>query len=959
MAAEASKPVVECLDVDNYATWRILMKYVLISKGLWAAVESDTVEHEADQKALATIGLYVKEHHLSTLERCGTAKRAWMELERVYQAKSNARKLQLRMQLSQLKMGATEPLTKYVSRAKEIQAQLRAAGQDVADTEIAWSVMSGLPSAYATMANAQDRHAGPGRPSNHPGGKSKGPCFHCGILGHHKFECRKLAQERSQQQQQRRADQQRPRRQQQRPHQRFAAAIALSASAGPPCLGPPSSGRGGVLNTRWSSQNRISRRSHNICRSSCSTSQGSDSSQRWVLDTGASCHLTHDSSVLLDPYLLKEAITITFGNGGTGKATTAGHVLLVHTPNGPFILRDVLHVPGAAEQLLSVRQATRRGLSFKFMADACEIWQGDQVLATAPCHGDSVYTLTGRAEQAHVARVSKESPQLWHQRFGHLGYDNLARLQTKDMVTGIATTANDFKAAGAGPPCEPCALGKAQRAPFKASGDSASSSKLELLHTDVCGPLPVTSLGGSKYFVTILDDYTKSSTVHTLAHKSETAAAVKATITQLETQGGTRVRRLRCDNGSEYINQELKAFCASKGIMLETTVRYSPEQNGAAERLNRTLLDKVRPMLEDAHLPKSLWAEALATANYLRNRSPVSGCDKTPIELLTGIKPDVSHLRIFGTSCYAHIPKQLRNKLAPTSEPGRLIGYPPGTKGYKILLDSASSSAATSPSTKDLATWSTIPAPCCPHGATPSPSATTRRAPRPWERRTTAVRRRSRSKHRRRRRWQMAHGATLSERQRNARHLCGSWTAAAPPTAQAHLAVITEPTTLEEALASEQAPFWRQAMDEEYASLLDNNTWTLERTPQGVNPIPVKWVFKIKRDSTGAVERYKARLVAKGFRQREGIDYEEVFAPVSKFTTLRTLLSIAATNDYEIHQLDIKTAFLNGELEEEVYIQLLTGGIYKGSKSSKFALEAVLNRSGVEEHIPGIYLGYS
>ena len=148
------------------------------------------------------------------------------------------------------------------------------------------------------------------------------------------------------------------------------------------------------------------------------------------------------------------------------------------------------------------------------------------------------------------------------------------------------------------------------------------------------------------------------------------------------------MRRLRCDNGSEYINQELKALCASKGIMLETTVRYSPEQNGAAERLNRTLLDKVRPMLEDAHLPKSLWAEALATANYLRNRSPVNGRDKTPIELLTGTKPDVSHLRIFGTSCYALIPKQLRNKLAPTSEPGRLIGYPPGTKGYKILLDS-------------------------------------------------------------------------------------------------------------------------------------------------------------------------------------------------------------------------------------------------------------------------------
>ena len=139
------------------------MKYVLISKGLWAAVESDTVEHEADQKALATNGLYVKEHHLSTLERCGTAKRAWMELERVYQAKSNARKLQLRMQLSQLKMGATEPLTKYVSRAKEIQAQLRAAGQDVADTDFfvpTWLASSrhpSLPPSFAAEKKAAQR----------------------------------------------------------------------------------------------------------------------------------------------------------------------------------------------------------------------------------------------------------------------------------------------------------------------------------------------------------------------------------------------------------------------------------------------------------------------------------------------------------------------------------------------------------------------------------------------------------------------------------------------------------------------------------------------------------------------------------------------------------------------------------------------------------------------------------
>ena len=137
----------------------------------------------------------------------------------------------------------------------------------------------------------------------------------------------------------------------------------------------------------------------------------------------------------------------------------------------------------------------------------------------------------------------------------------------------------------------------------------------------------------------------------------------------------------------------------------------------------------------------------------------------------------------------------------------------------------------------------------------------------------------------------------------------------------AHLAVINEPSTLDEALMSEQSELWQQAMNEEMTSLLKNNTWTLEYPPCGITPIPVKWVFKVKRDGAGNVERFKARLVAKGFRQREGIDYDEVFAPVSKYTTLRTLLALAATKDLEIHQLDIKTAFLNGELEEDAWIQ--------------------------------------
>jgi hypothetical protein len=136
-----------------------------------------------------------------------------------------------------------------------------------------------------------------------------------------------------------------------------------------------------------------------------------------------------------------------------------------------------------------------------------------------------------------------------------------------------------------------------------------------------------------------------------------------------------------------------------------------------------------------------------------------------------------------------------------------------------------------------------------------------------------------------------------------------------------NIITISEPETLEEALNSEYAEFWKAAMDDEFKSLLENNTWILEEPPSGVKPIPVKWVFKVKKDATGHFERFKARLVVKGFKQQEGIDYNEVFAPVSKYVTVRTLMAKAAAEDLDLHQIDIKTAFLHGNLEETIYMK--------------------------------------
>ena len=576
---------------------------------------------------------------------------------------------------------------------------------------------------------------------------------------------------------------------------------------------------------------------------------------RWVLDTGASRHMTSNKSILLNSRPVTEDITITFGNGGTGRATAVGEVLL-HTSDATFLLKDVLYIPEALENLISVRHAAKRGLEFNFRANSCEISLAGTRLAVASSTGDSIYYLTGRSEsstaESNSALVSrpKETARLWHERFGHLGYYNLAKLPS--MVTGIHTTADEFKKAASEDDgfCEQCVLGKQHRSPFQPS-ESATTRPLALVHTDLCGPLPVTSMGGSNYFVTLLDDYSKLSIVRPLGHKSDTAAVVKDTLKLLENQSGYRVQRLRCDNGTEYINNDLKTFCTDNGIKLETTVRYTPEQNGAAERLNRTLMDKVRPMLAATSLPKYLWAEAVVTANYVRNRSPVAGMHKTPYELFFGTKPDVSNLRTFGVRAYALIPKQLRNKLENTSEPGHFIGYPPGTKGYRILLDDGrviisrdvtfvESSGTTSPLapeadsiySSDEEDEEGVPVEVRPVagetvGGGPShppapPGVSTRQVPTLG---SSASNKRSK---------QGATDIPTSVQRDESYTITGHKRSLA---GSAHMAVINEPTTLEEALASEQAELWQHALNEEMASL-DRKSTRLNSSHSSVSRMP-------------------------------------------------------------------------------------------------------------------------
>jgi hypothetical protein len=217
----------------------------------------------------------------------------------------------------------------------------------------------------------------------------------------------------------------------------------------------------------------------------------------WVLDSGASRHITPNGNLLFNARPPPSDITITFGNGGTGKAKAVGDIML-HTSasSAPLVLTNVLHIPEASENLLSVRYSTQRGLTFTFTSSDCKIKHGDTILACAPSQNSDIYYLSGEcitpsmdafcatllkpaltATQAYAA-THKETPQLWHKRFGHLSYDNLAQLRARDLVTGISTTPDEFRSAGAGDLCESCVMGKQHRFPFQPSTSAAATRPL-------------------------------------------------------------------------------------------------------------------------------------------------------------------------------------------------------------------------------------------------------------------------------------------------------------------------------------------------------------------------------------------------------------------------------------------------------------------------------------------------
>lgn len=351
------------------------------------------------------------------------------------------------------------------------------------------------------------------------------------------------------------------------------------------------------------------------------------SKEDWYVDSGATANMS--------PFAENLTVTkqtsineIKCANDARLKVKQMGSGTFKALDGEQITVNDILHIPDISANLLSVYRMVCHGNKVIFDYDGCKIYnKSDKLIASCkPENGVYKLKLIAHEQQCLLTKQEESSAMLWHRRFGHLNFQTMMKL--RNSVNGISINDDDSEIKQ----CKIFPMAKQHREPFKTS-ETRSTKILELVHSDLCGPMENKSIGGAKYLLTFTDDFSRKTFVYFLKEKSQVLNKMVEFKNMMENQTDCRIKTFRTDNGTEYVTNDFKSFFIRNGIQHQLTCTYTPEQNGVAERANRTIIEKAKCMLLDGKLDVKFWAEACHAAAYLMNRTPRKRLDyKTPEE---------------------------------------------------------------------------------------------------------------------------------------------------------------------------------------------------------------------------------------------------------------------------------------------------------------------------------------
>ena len=701
----------------------------------------------------------------------------------------------------------------------------------------------------------------------------------------------------------------------------------------------------------------------------------------FVIDTAATVSVINKLEYFYNYWPTNK--TVIWGKAKSVQISYQGNVIL-RTNSYIYILKNVLYMPELGINILSTN--CLEDMVSTFYKDRAYIYTKDiytnrDIYSISPTSNISSRTtiftaikqaglykanldiLCPKGLERNLAILAIQTEQeakklatikLWHERLAHIGLNPLQKILKQLDINisqqDISSYIDDI--------CQTCLLSKYNRAINKRSYDNTEYQIGERIHSDLGGPISPKTYNGYSYYITFLDKKSRYLDVRLMISKDQALSMLKVYKDLSENQTQNTIKEIFTDNGKEYINNEFAIYIRKYGIIHRNTPIYTKEPNGLIERINLTLLNKLRSLLIYAKVNQNLWGEALLAAVYLYNRTPHRSLEfKTPYEIYKGKTPAINHIRIWGSIAYYHTNKHLA-KLEPRKNLAILVGYS-DYMHYKLYDIKLRRTIWTRDAVilegkfldthqKDIYqdTTKTRPIDLDPTRAISRSIEPTRPILRSLVK-SQAIKQALIDA-------SPNHKIEVQIPKPSLYHIDKAYIYSIDQTTIADqlkklynseidyilsASAISEPNSFEEAMNSDEKDLWYQACLDENNELLAQNTYKIIDIPPYITPIKGRWVFKkkpIKNPTTikpnyitnsDKTIRYKARWVIQGFYQKLGIDFLETFSTTARTETWHLLLIIAVNKGWPIIQFDVKNAFVHADIDTDIYT-ILPKGLY-------------------------------